>query len=82
MMFLYMFDLKIKGAKNYNTLKRRFYYHLGKSKVGSKPWKTKSVIQVDDDLEKEADAFFLSFKGYVEVYKARVESVEEVTKPK
>ncbi len=80
-MLLYMFDLKIKGAKPYNTLKRRFYYHLGKSRIGSKPWRTKSVIAVEDDLEEEADAFFKQFKGFVEVYKARVESIEEVTKP-
>lgn len=81
-MLLYMYDLKIKGKKPYNTLKRRFYYQLKNSQISATPWKTKSVLLVDDYLEKEADAFFLKFKGHVEVYKARVESIEEVAKPK
>jgi len=81
-MLLYLYDLKIKGKNPYNNLKRRFYYQLKKSPLSSKPWKTKSVILVEDQLEKEADAFFMSFEGFVEVYKARVESIEEVTKPK
>jgi hypothetical protein len=77
-----MYDLKIKGKKPYNTLKRRFYYQLKNSPISATSWKTKSVLLVDDYLEKEADNFFLRFKGYVEIYKARVESIEEVTKPK
>jgi hypothetical protein len=77
-MLLYLYDLKIKGSKPYNTLKRRFYYHLGRSKLATTPWKTKSVLLVDDLLENEADNFFLRFRGYVEVYKARVESVESL----
>ena len=77
-MLLYMFDLKIKGGNPYNTLKRRFYYQLKKSRISATPWKTKSVLLVDDLLENEADNFFLKFKGNIEVYKARVESVEEL----
>jgi hypothetical protein len=80
-MLLYMFDLKIKGKKPYNTLKRRFYYDLKNSKLSLTPWKTKSVLLVDDLLEKDADAFFLKYKGFIEVYKARVESINELTKP-
>jgi hypothetical protein len=80
-MLLYLYDLKIKGKNPYNTLKRRFYYQLGKSQLSTTPWKTKSVLVVDDLLENEADNFFLKFKGYIEVYKARVENIEELTKP-
>jgi len=80
-MLLYMFDLKIKGKNPYNSLKRRFYYNLKNSQLSTTPWKTKSVLLVDDLLENYADNFFLKYKGFVEVYKARVESIEELTKP-
>jgi hypothetical protein len=81
-MLLYLYDLKIKGKNPYNTLKRRFYYQLKHSPLSSKPWKTKSAILVEDQLENEADAFFKSFEGFAEVYKVRVNTIEEVTKPK
>jgi hypothetical protein len=77
-----MFDLKIKGKDAYNTLKRRFYYHLGRSNLSTKPWKTKSVLLIEDELEEEADVFFKKFEGFINVYKARVESIEEVTTTK
>ena len=80
-MLLYLYDLKIKGKKEYNTLKRRFYYELKQSKLANAPWRTKSVLLVSDELEKHADAFFFEFDGFVEVYKARVTSLEQVGIP-
>ena len=77
-MLLYVFDLKIKGLKEYNTLKRRFYYQMGKSELSKALWRTKSVLLVEDDVEVEADAFFCGFKPFVEVYKARVSGLETV----
>ena len=77
-MLLYFFDLKIKGKEAYNTLKRRFYYHLGKSELSTAPWRTKSVLAVADDLEEKADSFFRQWKGFIEVYKARTEFIEEI----
>jgi hypothetical protein len=80
-MLLYLYDLKIKGKKPYNNLKGRFYYQLKNSPLSSKQWKTKSAILVEDLLERRADAFFKSFEGFIEVYKVRVDSIEELTKP-
>jgi len=77
-MLLYLFDLKIKGKSAYNALKRRFYYHLGKSEISPCPWKTKSVLLVRDELEKEADDFFLQWKPFIVVFKARVSELEEL----
>ncbi len=77
-MLLYVYDLKIKGLKEYNTLKRRFYYDLKKSKLATAPWRTKSVLLISDDLEKEADAFFSRYAGFIEVYKARTNTLNRL----
>lgn len=76
-MFLYFYDLKGRGNE-YNKIKRKFYYHLKKSKLSTLPLRTKSVIMVPDKMELTADLFFLRFKPYIEVYKARVLSIEDV----
>jgi len=65
-----MFDLKCKNIKAYNTLKRRFYYQLKKSNLSHSPFKSKSVILVNKNLEKEADAFFLKWEGAIVVFKS------------
>lgn len=76
-MLLYFYDIKMKPAA-YNTFKRRFYYHLGRSQLSAKPWRTKSVLLVKDGLEKEADAFFRRWKPYIKVFKAKVRRIEAV----
>jgi len=77
-MLIYFYDLKIKGLKAYNTLKRRFYYNLKNSGLYKMPFKTKSVLLVSDEYEKEADTFFRQYKEFIEVYKARASSIEDV----
>jgi len=77
-MLVYCFDLKIKNPKAYNTLKRRFYYHLKRSSISRAPWKTKSVLAVPDKLEKLADGFFRQWRGFIEVYKIRTGGVEKL----
>ena len=74
-MILYFYDIKMK-MKDYNTLKRRFYYQLGKSKLSLKPWKTKSVLLVDDGLENEADEFFKGWKPDIVCYKAKTDFLD------
>lgn len=76
-MIIYFYDLRTE-LENYNRLKRRFYYDLKKSKLSTYPWKTKSVIVVENSAEKDADEFFKKYAGLVEVYKARASSIEEV----
>lgn len=76
-MIIYFYDLHSE-VKNYNRLKRRFYYDLKRSKLSTYPWKTKSVIVVENSAEKDADLFFRKYAGIVEVYKARTGAIEEV----
>jgi hypothetical protein len=77
-MLLYTFDLHGKCLKAYNTLKRRFYYQLKKSGIATAPFKTKSVVLVPDELEKQADAFFLQWEGSITVFKSRVSEVQQL----
>ncbi|MCX8194826.1 MAG: hypothetical protein N3G22_01840 [Candidatus Micrarchaeota archaeon] len=76
-MLIYFYDLKTR-LRDYNRIKRRFYYDLKKSRLSLYPWKTKSVIVVDDSAEALADQFFFRYRRYVEVYKARAATIEEV----
>lgn len=76
-MLLYFYDLKIP-LKDYNSFKRKFYYRLKHSKLGAIPWKTKSVLLINDELEEEADRFFEEWKPHIIVYKARVEEILKV----
>ncbi len=76
-MLIYFYDLKTK-LKDYNRIKRRFYYDLKKSRLSTYPTKTKSVIIVEDSAEGLADRFFIRHRGHVEVYKARATSIEEI----
>ncbi|MEM4347983.1 MAG: hypothetical protein QXN37_00210 [Candidatus Anstonellaceae archaeon] len=76
-MILYFYDLKT-GIKEYNRIKRRFYYDLKKSRLSSCPWRTKSVIMVQDEDEAAADRFFLRYRKVIEVYKARTDAVEAI----
>ena len=76
-MFLYLYDIKT-DKKIYNKIKRRFYYSLKQSELSTLPLKTKSVILVPDNLEVKADLFFMRFRGYIEIYKAKVEYIQEI----
>jgi len=77
-MILYLYDLKIRGLNPYNTLKRRFYYNLNKSKLSSAPWRTKSVLLIPEELEQEADVFFSQFSGHIHVFKVRCFDITEL----
>ncbi|VVB98708.1 Uncharacterised protein [uncultured archaeon] len=76
-MLIYFYDLRTK-LKDYNRIKRRFYYDLKKSRLSTYPTKTKSVIIVEDEGEAMSDRFFTRWRKYVEVYKARCTSIEEI----
>jgi hypothetical protein len=76
-MLIYFYDLKTK-MKDYNRIKRRFYYDLKKSGLSGYPWRTKSVLVVEDEAEKIADRFFLRYRKVIEVYKARASSIEGI----
>lgn len=77
-MIVYVFDLKAKNKKMFNRIKRRFYYNLNKSKIANSPKKTKSVIIVQEGLEKEADLFFKGFEGEIIVYKIKTTEIAQL----
>jgi hypothetical protein len=76
-MLIYFYDIKAR-LKDYNRIKRMFYYDLKKSRLSTYPTKTKSVIIVDDSSEALADRFFIRHRKHLEVYKARCTSIEEI----
>jgi hypothetical protein len=76
-MLIYLYDLHAK-VRDYNRIKRMFYYNLKKSKLGASPWRTKSALVVRDENEAAADEFFKGYEGVVEVYKVRAQGFEEV----
>lgn len=78
MSFLYIYDLKAPNKQKFNRLKRVFYYHLAKLRLGKELWKTKSAFVVPDKKEVIVDIFFRRYSGSVEVYKAFVHSIEEL----
>jgi len=76
-MFVYIYDLKIRGKKPYNNLKRNFYYSLNKLSTKFKR-KTKSVIVIEKEYEKDFDKFFTQWKSFIELYKLETDKIEEV----
>ncbi len=78
MPFLYLYDVEAKDKKKFNRVKRRFYYRLNQLFPKRDAWRTKSAILVQGKHTKAIDEFFRSYKGSVVVYKAVVDSVEEI----
>jgi len=76
-MLVYLYDLKA-SVRDYNRLKRKFYYHLNKNGYNQYFWKTKSVLVVPDEMERLIDGFFAGFKKSVVVYKIHTNSIEEL----
>lgn len=78
MNILYIYDLNASDKKKFNRTKRLFYYHLGRLPLKKEVWKTKSAFAVPPRMEKMMDSFFKRFGRSVTVYKAVVESIEEL----
>jgi hypothetical protein len=77
-LYLYLYDVKAKNKREFNRVKRRFYYKLNQLLPSRETWRTKSVILVQGRSVRAMDSFFRSFKGLVVVYKASVRSIEEL----
>ncbi|MBD3397896.1 hypothetical protein GF412_01965 [Candidatus Micrarchaeota archaeon] len=76
-MLVYLYDLK-SSVKDYNRLKRNFYYHLNKNGYNQYFWKTKSVLVAPDEMERALDGFFKDFNKFVVAYKIHTDSIEEM----
>lgn len=77
-MIVYLFDLKTPNAREYNTLKRRFYYQLKHTVPNEFEWKTKSVLVVSDKIEKNMDVFFKRWKGRILLYKIKTKRITHI----
>jgi hypothetical protein len=78
MLVLYIYDLKAGNKKAFNRTKRLFYYHLNRLPLRKEFWKTKSAFAVETRMEKVLDRFFGRFGRSVVVYKAYVESIDQL----
>ena len=78
MAFLYLYDVDARNKKEFNRVKRRFYYRLNQLFPKKDAWRTKSAILVQGRHTRALDDFFRSFKGSVLVYKASVDYIEEL----
>lgn len=76
-MIVYIYDLK-STVKDYNRLKRNFYYHLNKYGYNQYFRDTKSILVVPDDMERTLDSFFADFGKFVVGYKIHTDSIDEI----
>ena len=70
--------MKAKNKRDFNRVKRRFYYRLNQMLPDKEAWRTKSAILARGKSVRMLDSFFHSFRGLVIVYKANVRSIEEL----
>lgn len=78
MAVLYLYDIEAKEKREFNRVKRRFYYWLNQIVPDKELWKTKSAIMVPRKYIKPLDALFKEFRKSVICYKANVRSIEEL----
>ena len=77
-MIVYLFDLKARNKRQFNALKRRFYYHLNRRHRTKLTVMTKSVWGVDERYSEEFESFFRRFAGEIEVYKIKCKEAERI----
>lgn len=76
MQILYLYDIKAKNKREFNRVKRSFYYHMNKLALPKTAFRTKSALTVGANQEQILDSFFKRFGDKVEVYKVVAESIE------
>ena len=80
-MFVYLFDLKFKTKKEFNRIKRKFYYNLGLLGLGKESFFTKSGLLIHERDEAKVDNFFKQFKKTekdIIIYKFFTSAAEEL----
>lgn len=78
MKIVYIYDIFAKNKKEFNRIKRNFYYHLGKLPLKKENWKTKSTFAVELASEKIYDEFFKNYKKNIKIYKILATEIEEL----
>ncbi|MEM4359110.1 MAG: hypothetical protein QXT45_01105 [Candidatus Bilamarchaeaceae archaeon] len=86
-MIVYVYDLKFKTKKEFNKIKRNFYYSLNSliTKLNTQDvrYLTKSTLLVADAKETLFDSFFLAFRqktgtASITVFKIFANDIEEL----
>jgi len=72
MRVLYVYDIQSSNRKEYNRIKRRFYYRLNKLFEKNFFWKTESCLIVPVKSEGNIDSFFRGFRPNILVYKTHI----------
>ena len=72
MVTLYIYDLK--ADKDYNKVKRRFYYYLGK--LYSIQFIAKSAVIVDEEEKELLEEIFKEFRDHILVYRVEALRIE------
>lgn len=80
-MIIYVYDLFGKDLKEYNKIKRRFYYELRKVLNSNKQinWMTKSMLSAPDNEERALDLFFKKYSTKIIVYKFKPQTITQIT---
>ncbi|MGB9719495.1 MAG: hypothetical protein ACPL06_02790 [Candidatus Anstonellales archaeon] len=80
-MIVYVYDIFGKDLKEYNRVKRRFYYELRKILDGNAQinWKTKSMLTAPEREEVILDSFFKKYSSWIIVYKFKPQTITQIT---
>lgn len=73
---MYVYDLRASNPKEYNRVKRRFYYHLGRLFPSRKLWRTESCIVVPAKQERILENLFMGFGSNITVYKTAIRRLQ------
>lgn len=76
-MIVYLYDIKT-SLRNYNRVKRVFYYNMNKQGISKYYWKTKSVLAVPNNMERVVDRFFKEYSKSCVAYKIQCRQIEKV----
>ncbi len=75
MNYLIIYDIKADSEKEYNRIKRKFYYHLKKERFS---FLNKSVILVDKSEIVNILSLIKNYKPYIHSYLIKAHSIQEI----
>lgn len=74
---MYIYDIKT-NLRNYNRVKRVFYYNLNKRGLNKYYWKTKSVLVAPDNMGHTIDSFFKEYSKFTITYKIKCREIKQI----
>lgn len=77
-MSIYIYDLSADNKKNYNRVKRMFYYYLNQILTSNVKIISKSTLIVPENMEPIFDEFFMKWDGKISVYKIHTSNFEKI----